>query len=198
VIRADRRGALAAQAPVAWLTTKGDDAMGPYWRHPFVVGAFVVAAFCIAVVVVFALCEKRRTGRFPPVFTNVEGGSGWFGIVWWAWVTLSFRFVPNWPMTRLPLSFVVPGIDAAFVLASLAIAGFAFGYVFRGEWRWRTGLWITYMLAFPAVMLPLLYRDVCVYAVTPWIWIPAVLIGIILAPFIARLQYEEYVLRRQA
>ena len=162
-----------------------------YW-FPLVAG--IVAGLCVLGIAVIAIREKRRTGRYPRAITGGRNEYGWFALVSWLWLWgRIWEWIPESAARKFPLFIIVPGISLALTLGFVALTGFAFSHTFRREWNWRWGLWY---LLFPAFGLLALERDLKSLASMPWAWIPAALVGIGLTPFVARLAYVEFYVRR--
>ena len=166
-------------------------------RQTYAVGAAasIIAGVCIVAAASIAIRDRARTGQYPQAIRGGLGRTGWFGMAWWCWWAVGFN-MKDGAIRTFPLYVLVPGIDLALGLAFLAFAGFAFASAFRAEWDLRVGLRITYSLLFPALMMPLVYRDVKCLESMPWAWILAGIVGLGLAPFVARCVYQEYGVER--
>lgn len=160
--------------------------------------AGIVVVICLVAIVAVALRCKRRTGAYPPELTGKLDEPGWFSFVPFVWLILRTEMTPAWLFQTFPLYILLTGLDIAFAMGFLAYAGFSFSHVFRPRWNRSNGLWVVYSLIFPVVFAWPLAEDIRHLAEMPWVWIIAGVLGMGLSPFIARLAYHEFYVRRSA
>lgn len=153
-----------------------------------------IAAVCVIAAIIHSIREKRRMWRYHGATTPAKG---WFFVL--ALITFCVRqSISDGFLQKFPLSVLFPTMDIAFLIGYSIVAIWAWSYVFRSDWHWRTGLWIVFHMLFPACFSFLLVSDLTVFRSISWVWIPAGFIAFFTAPYFARFAFEEMVARGQS
>jgi hypothetical protein len=155
---------------------------------PLVCGLVFVT--CVAAIVIVAVKEKRRTGKWPEAVESFSS-PGWTFLVWMA-SSIAHDELPR-ALHRLPLNILVPAFDTALLIGAAVAGGFALSYSFRCDWNWRVGVWQAARLVIVGLCVWLWVRDLGVYHSQRWVWFPAGILAAFLAPYAVRIAYADLV-----